>query len=341
MKIKCQFKNSAIFFLTFLTLLICFNNIVDAVLLDNGEVPAAPSNLIATAVSYNQIDLTWQDNSDDEDWFAIWRKDPGSADFIPIAGTPSNIPMFTDTNVMPGATYEYRVAAGNQFGGSDYSNTSSAKTPPAPQLPIAPSNLIATAVSYNQINLTWQDNSDNEEGFRIERSLNGTSFSQIATVGINVTNYSNTGLTGNTNYYYRVRAYNAAGNSNYSNTSSATTPPVLQPPAAPSNLAATAVPSYNQIDLTWQDNSGNETGFKIERSLNGMSFSQVASVGVNVTNYNDVGLADNKRYYYRVRAYNAAENSNYSNTSSAMTGVPAAPSNLIATLVSYNKIDLT
>lgn len=91
-------------------------------------------------------------------------------------------------------------------------------------VPLAPSGLSATATSSSQINLTWVDNSTNESGYYIERSSNGgSSFTQIASVGSNVTSYSNTGLTASTSYTYRVRAYNANGNSAYSNTASATT----------------------------------------------------------------------------------------------------------------------
>ncbi len=87
----------------------------------------------------------------------------------------------------------------------------------------APSNLIATAVSTNQINLSWTDNSA-ETGFRIERSgSSGGPYTQITTVGANVTTYSNIGLSASTTYYYRVRAYNANGNSASSSVASATT----------------------------------------------------------------------------------------------------------------------
>ncbi|MFQ5812711.1 MAG: M4 family metallopeptidase [Anaerolineae bacterium] len=90
--------------------------------------------------------------------------------------------------------------------------------------PTPPTNLTATAVSQAQIDLSWTDNSNNESGFKIEQSPNGTSnWTQVATVGANVTTYSNTGLTCNTTYYYRVRAYNAGGDSTYSNTANATT----------------------------------------------------------------------------------------------------------------------
>jgi hypothetical protein len=92
--------------------------------------------------------------------------------------------------------------------------------------PLPPSNLIATPVSKTQIDLSWTDNSSHENGFKIERSPNGSSdWTQIATVGANVTTYSDTTVVCDTPYYYRVRAYNASGNSDYSNIANATTFP--------------------------------------------------------------------------------------------------------------------
>jgi Fibronectin type III domain len=86
--------------------------------------------------------------------------------------------------------------------------------------------LTATAVSASQINLIWTDNAANETGFKIERCVSNTcgNFAQIATVGANVKGYSNTGLKRNTTYRYRIHAYNASGNSTFSNTASATKP---------------------------------------------------------------------------------------------------------------------
>lgn len=96
-------------------------------------------------------------------------------------------------------------------------------TPTAAPLPAAPSGLTASAVSRTQVDLAWSDNSSNETGFRIERSTDGTTFSQVTTVSANVTTYSNTGLSRNRQYYYRVRANGSAGSSAYSNVATART----------------------------------------------------------------------------------------------------------------------
>lgn len=87
----------------------------------------------------------------------------------------------------------------------------------------APSDLVATAVSDEQIDLSWTDNSYDESGFKIERKKDEETFTEIDTANANVTSYSDTELSSDTTYYYRVRAYNDAGNSDYSNEAHATT----------------------------------------------------------------------------------------------------------------------
>jgi predicted phage tail protein len=87
-----------------------------------------------------------------------------------------------------------------------------------------------------------------------------------------------------------------------------------QPPAAPSNLAITAT-SANTISLSWTDNATTETGFKLERCQNNncTNFQQLPAFGANTTTYTDTGLKANATYRYRIRAFNAAGNSAYSN----------------------------
>jgi PKD repeat protein len=124
--------------------------------------------------------------------------------------------------------YTVSVWAANAIGTSASPATATASPtppPPPPPAPSAPSALALTVVSATQINLRWTDGSTNEDGFKIERCSGAscTAFAQITTVGANVVTYSNTALTASTSYSYRVRAYNAGGNSPYSNTASATT----------------------------------------------------------------------------------------------------------------------
>ncbi|MGH9785619.1 MAG: fibronectin type III domain-containing protein [Terriglobia bacterium] len=214
---------------------------------------------------------------------------------------------------------------GGGNGGSGGGGASTSKPKP-------PTGLSATATSSIAISLAWTDAANNENGFTIERCTGSgcSNFSQIAQVGANVTTYNNTGLAASTTYRYRVLAFNAAGNSKFSNNAEATTQaaPPPTPPAAPSGLTAQAI-SYSQINLSWADNSSNETGFRIERcvgtmaSCSGGSFAPIAQVGSNVTSYNNTSLASETAYTYRVQAYNAAGNSAFCTPVAATT--PASP----------------
>jgi chitinase len=195
--------------------------------------------------------------------------------------------------------------------------------------PAAPGNLSASATSTSQINLTWSDNSNNETLFRIERSTDGgNNWSSLTTVSANATTYSNTGLSASTTYHYRVRAENANGNSGYSNTANATTQGTGTVPNAPGSLSASAT-SSSQINLSWSDNSNNETLFRIERSPNGSSsWTSISTVGSNVTTFSNTGLSASTTYHYRVRAENSTGNSGYSNTASATTQTTGTSVNL-------------
>ena len=191
-----------------------------------------------------------------------------------------------------------------------------------PTAPASPSSLRATAASSSQVNVSWADNATNESGFYVERSTSGTTFTQVAALAANVTAYSDTGLSAATTYTYRVRASNSTGNSAYSSTAAATTAAAAATaPAAATGLAASAA-SSSQVILTWADNATNESGFYVERSTNGLNFTQVAALAADVKTYSDMGLAASTTYTYRVRAYNAAGNSAYSGTAAATT--PAA-----------------
>ena len=303
--------------------------------------PAAPTGLTATATG-TQINLTWTDNATNETGFKIERSPDGlPTTFAQIATVGAAVTTYTNAGLLADTTYYYRVRATNASGDSIFSNTANATTTVA--APGAPTTLKATAVSTSQINLTWVDNATNETGFRIERSPDGlaATFAQIATVGVNVTTYLNTGLSANTTYYYRVRATNTVGNSAYSNTVNTVT--TVTAPAAPATLTATAA-SNSQINLAWVDNSVNETGFRIERSPDGLAatFVQIATVGANVTTYSNTGLVANTTYYYRVRATNTVGDSAYSNVANTATTVttPPAPATLTATAISNTQINL-
>jgi len=283
--------------------------------------PAMPGNLTATAASSSQINLSWTD-SNNETSFSIERAPGGTTNFVEIATVGADVTTYQNTGLLASTSYIYRVRASNSVGYSGYSNTATATTQATPvTAPTAPTVLTSTAISSSQINLSWTDNSNNETLFSIERAPGGTtSFVEIATVGAGITTYQNTGLAASTGYAYRVRAYNNVGYSAYTNTSTATTQAApINAPVAPTSLIAIAG-SSSQINLSWTDNSNNETLFSIERAPGGTSsFVEIATVGAGITTYQNTGLAASTSYNYRVRANNNAGYSAYSNVANAKT----------------------
>lgn len=179
----------------------------------------------------------------------------------------------------------------------------------------APSGFTAT-LNVDQADLAWTDTNSAETGYEIHRSTTGPSsgFSLVHTTAADAESWSDTTIVDGTTYYYKVRAKDAEGEGPFSSVDS-----VTYGLLAPSSLSATAS-AFDTIDLSWTDNSGGETGFKIERSLtSGSGFSQIDTVAANTTTYEDSGLTAETTYYYRVRAYDADENSSYSSEDSDTT----------------------
>jgi len=129
-------------------------------------------------------------------------------------------------------------------------------------------------------------------------------------------------------YYIRVGGYNGATGSFSLDVSGPSAPPT--PPAAPSSLGASAAGS-SQVDLSWNDNSNNETGFEVERSTNGTSFSLATTTSAGVESWSDTGRAANTTYWYRVRAVNGGGESGYTNIASATTGGTTSTSYTVTT----------
>jgi fibronectin type 3 domain-containing protein len=203
----------------------------------------------------------------------------------------------------------------------------------------APTNLVASAVSTSRINLSWLDNASNETGYRVERSLDGVTWTLVTSaLAAGSTSYSDSSALAGTTYSYRVQADSDSATSGYSNAATATTITL-----APGSLTASAV-SSSRIDLSWSDVNG-ETGYRVERSTDGTNWFLAGTTGAGVTSFSDNGRSASTTYSYRIQAVNSGGGSAYSNTASATTldapTVPAAPSGLVASAMSSSRIDLT
>jgi hypothetical protein len=292
-------------------------------------VTTMPASLSASAVSSSQINLSWSGNATNANitGYTLAIADNSSYNgavyrYVNGAGSTS----YSNTGLISGTTYYYKVKAEGTSDGYDSAFTGTVSATTSSNPPNPPSNLAASVVSTSQIDLSWTDNSTNETGFELKRATDSGFTQNVVWIGaIQGTTYSNTGLNSATTYYYKVRAQGTSGDSTYSNTVSAATlssDPIPQPPG---NLSATAV-SDTQIQLTWTDNSSNETGFELKRATDsGFTQNPVWIGGISGASYSNGGLSPGTTYYYKVRAEGTAGKSAYSSSVSVTTSPSTLP----------------
>ncbi len=206
---------------------------------ENLGPPDAPGDLVATVVSADQVDLTWSDNSDVEESFRLERAtDPAFSENLTPETLPADTEAFSDTSVTEGTTYFYRVLAVNSAADSPPSNVAEARV----VTPAAPSVLLAQASGRTQIDLSWIDNSDDEEGFRLERASDENFSKDVHSESIapNTTSFNDRTVVAGTTYFYRIYSVNPVGDSDASNVASATT---LQPAPAARPLGSQGGPA--------------------------------------------------------------------------------------------------
>lgn len=162
----------------------------------------SPVGFGASSISSNAISLQWTDRATGEDGYRLERK-TGNGSYALIASLPQNSTSYGDTNLTDGLSYTYRIKAYTDIAESNYSDEIVMITPLK-----APSNLSVTT-GVTDATLTWTDNSASEEGYRIERKGPDGVFTLIATVGANVTTYTDINLQQATTYTYRVKAFNS------------------------------------------------------------------------------------------------------------------------------------
>jgi len=290
-----------------------FSAITGATITTNAYgVPTIPTNLIATAASANQINLTWDYISGATSYY-LYRATSYSGVYSYIAAPTST--SYADSGLATNGTYYYEVQAVSSAGASGYSAIASATTTTnAYGVPAIPTNLIATAASANQINLTW----DYISGATSYDLYRATSYSGVYSyiAAPTSTSYADSGLATNGTYYYKVQAVSSAGSSGYSAIAYATTTNSNGVPSTPTNLTAT-VASSSQINLTWDAISGATTYYIYRATSSAGTYANI--VAVTTTGYLDTGLSAGTTYYYEVQAVNSIGPSSYSSEVYATT----------------------
>jgi fibronectin type 3 domain-containing protein len=236
---------------------------------------------------------------------------------------------WVNTGLTNGTAYFYKIKAVNPNGTSSFSNEDSATPTLLSEPPAAPRNLDATPGDAT-VKLRWSA-STAAVSYNVYRGTasNGQATVPVA-VNLKVTEFTNTGLTNGTKYFYKVKAVNPAGLSPFSNEDSAT--PVGTAPAAPSELDAT--PGNAQVSLTWKA-SAKASSYNLYRgtTAGGQSATPVKT-NITSTSAIDAGLTNGTKYFYKVKAVNQWGISGNSNEDSATPvaplPLPGAPSGLTA-----------
>ncbi len=317
-----------------------------------GAGPTAPTALVATVVSSSVVNLVWADNSDNESGFKITRcvwdaaaaAGAGACVGAPtsVATVAANVKAFSDTTASAETSYQYQVVAVNAAGPSTEALSNIVKTLPAPA--IAPSKLAAVwgAATDTSVVLTWQDNSNNESGFLVQRSADGgvswtdvcvavcTPVAQTAGGNINtsvtagILTLTDTGLTQNTLYIYRVAAVTAVGAAQSTPVSITT-----DYAAAPAVGAVTPTSDWNKVSLSWAI-AAPSTSFEIVRTGGAgpavttvVAGNAVGAVGPNV--WLDNAVVQNTAYTYTVKAINGPKIGGTVGTANTTTLYAPAP----------------
>jgi fibronectin type 3 domain-containing protein len=268
--------------------------------------PAIPTGLMATPGNA-QVSLTWIASANATS-YNVKRGTTTGGPYTTVSSPTAA--TFSDTGLTNGTTYFYVVSAANSAGASANSAEATAKPTAPAQAPATPTGLTATA-SSGQVSLTWSASST-ATSYNVKRATTtGGPYTKISSPA--TTNFTDTGLTNGTTYFYVVSAVNATGESANSAQASATPVAPTQAPATPTGLTANA--GNAQILLTWTATSG-ATSYHLRRSTTtGGPYTQVAAP--TTANFTDTGLTNGTTYFYVVSALNSVGESGNSAQASA------------------------
>ena len=264
---------------------------------ENAFIPflPAPSDLQMQALSATQVKLTFQDNCHNEDGYRLYARRGETAvwDLFDIQDYISPTVMIIDTNVIPGIVNYYKICA---YFEDDISGFIEGNINTLP----APGNLTCTQQNVHTFQLTWQDSSQFEQGFKIDRKIDDEDWiNEIGNIDPNIATWTDSTLGRNYNVvYYRIYAYYEE----YNSTKIESNSNIVFP--APSNLQYEIL-SVNSVKLTWNDISIGEEGYKIDKKIRYENWiNEYATLDENTTEWIDenINLSIN-RYYYRIYSF--------------------------------------
>ena len=304
--------------------------------------PKAPTGLALQKLSPTIVNIYWKHDYLNVDGFRIYRKTEATGIYTNIKEVGPKSFNTNDETVDPLSVYFYKVVAFNERGESPSSNIVSSSGSGSGGTILAPTNVSAVALGSRKIVLSWQDNSDNENYFKIERKTLYSNYEQIGILPFNITTFKDSGygLVPSTDYIYRIKAVSNDDSITSAEVSAKTLGYDL---LVPQNLRTINLNSKT-IRLVWVDNNTNESQTLIERrSASSLTYAVIGSAQANETQFDDTDVILGLTYYYRIRVTDNVNFSGYTNEVSAnvQSALINAPSNLQAYYGAGNTINLT
>jgi len=286
----------------------------------------APEKLQIVQVNIHTVKLTWKRTDERINGFKIDRKIGNEEWQGAYAAVAKNVYEYSDTNAVPADTNTYRVYA---YAGENISSSVEASMIiPFP----SPSNLQIRQINLTDIRLTWIDNSDGEDGFKIDRKIGSNEWEiAMAVLDANTVFWRDSSAIPEVTHHYYVYAFKGEKISIHTDACINNIIPT------PTNLVADII-NDRSLRLAWTDNTGYEFGFRIERN-NGSGFLPIGEVSANVTTYTDLDLTYGQGYSYRVKAFVANFESDYSIESNLVEMIIPSPTNLEAEV--FDRLSVT
>ncbi|MBT2733646.1 fibronectin type III domain-containing protein [Bacillus sp. ISL-7] len=293
----------------------------------------------ATASSYNSIKLTWTPATG-VDGYDIYRSTSSAGTFTKISSTTDPTAYYTNTGLNTGTTYYYKIQTYFTFDNGEkiygaFSPVVSAK--PVLAVPASPK---AASASYSSIKTSWTAVSG-ASGYEVSRATSSTGTYSVVGNTTTATSLTNTGLSTNKVYYYKIRAYRMVGTTKVYGgyTTVVSAKPI---PSVPTNFKAASA-SYSSIKTSWTAVSG-ASGYEVYRATSSTGTYSLVGKTTTATSFTNTGLSTNKLYYYKIKAYRMVGTtkvySGYTTVVSAKP-IPAVPTNFKAARYSSTSIKTT
>jgi fibronectin type 3 domain-containing protein len=290
---------------------------------------SAPVNLRVIAVTDVSVSLEWNTVTR-ASGYNVYRCDSENGSYTRVNSSMITAVSYTNTGVSQNTTYYYRVYAVSSGGIEGIPSTAVS----AATLRSAPGNFRATSATESSVSLAW-NTVDNASGYNVYRSnsVNGT-YTKLNSSLIPDTSYTNTGLSSNTSYYYKVSVVVDDVESVQSGAISGTTLLI-----APGGLNVTAVTDVT-VSLGWNSLTG-ANGYNIYRSAseNG-SYTKVNTSVITVLSYTNAGVSPDTTYYYKVCAVSSGGIEGVQSSAVSAATLMPAPGNVRVTAVTVNSVSL-